>query len=128
MNHLLKPRQSTIGLALLAVLMLTSCGKKAEAPDAGAGASPASTPATSTSNDAGESETKASIPAEAEKLGVKPTGETTCPGNAPVKGEVTKKRGNIYRVAKSLDYQKVKPDICFKDTATAEKAGFSAPK
>jgi hypothetical protein len=27
-----------------------------------------------------------------------------------------------------LDYEKVKPDICFKDPATAEQAGFRAPK
>ncbi|MCV3215702.1 hypothetical protein OGM63_19665 [Plectonema radiosum NIES-515] len=128
MNNLLKPRQSTIALALLAVLTLTSCGKKAETPDAGATASPASTPGSSTSNDSGQSGSNASIPPEAAKLGVKPTNATTCPNNALVKGEVTKKRGNIYRIAKSPDYDKVKPDICFKDTLTAEKAGFQAPK
>lgn len=128
MNNLLKPRQSTIGLLLLAVLMLTSCAKKAEAPDTGATASPTTTTGSSTSNDSGKSGTSASIPPEAAKLGVKPTNETTCPNDALVKGEVTKKRGNIYRIAKSPDYDKVKPDICFKDTLTAEKAGFKAPK
>jgi predicted small lipoprotein YifL len=128
MNNLLKPRQSTIALALLAVLTLTSCGKKAETPDAGATASPATTSGSSTSNDSGESGGNASIPPEAAKLGVKPTNATTCPNNALVKGQVTKKRGNIYRIAKSPDYDKVKPDICFKDTLTAEKAGFKAPK
>lgn len=127
MNNLLKPRQSTIGLLLLAVLMLTSCGKKAETPDAGATASPGTTTESST-NDSGESGSNASIPAEAAKLGVKPTDATTCPNNALVKGKVTKKRGNIYHIANSLDYDKVKPDICFKDTVTAEKAGFQAPK
>jgi len=127
MNNLLKPRQSTIGLLLLAVLMLTSCGKKAETPDAGATASPTTTPASST-NGSAESGSSASIPPEAAKLGVKPTNATTCPNNALVKGKVTKKRGNIYHIAKSLDYDKVKPDICFKDTLTAEKAGFKAPK
>jgi hypothetical protein len=35
---------------------------------------------------------------------------------------------NLLKIAKSLDYDKVKPDICFKDTLTAEKAGFKAPK
>jgi hypothetical protein len=128
MNNLLKPRQSTIGLLLLAVLTLTSsCGQKAETPNADATASPASTPASST-NDSGESGSNASIPAEAAKLGVKPTNATTCPDNALVKGKVTKKRGNIYHIANSLDYDKVKPDICFKDTVTAEKAGFKLPK
>lgn len=128
MNNLLKPRQSTIGLLLLAVLTLTSCGKKAETPDAGATASPATTSGSSTSNDSGESGSNASIPAEAAKLGVKPTNATTCPNDALVKGKVTKKRGNIYHIAKTPDYDKVKPDICFKDTVTAEKAGFQAPK
>ena len=128
MNNRLKPRQSTIGLFLLAVLMLTSCGKKAETPDAGATASPGTTSGSSTSGGSAESGSSASIPPEAAKLGVKPTDATTCPNNALVKGEVTKKRGNIYRIAKSLDYDKVKPDICFKDTLTAEKAGFKAPQ
>ncbi len=68
------------------------------------------------------------MPANAAKLGVKPTNATTCPATAPVKGKVTKKRGNIYHVAKGPDYANVKPEICFKDTATAEKAGFRAPK
>ena len=27
-----------------------------------------------------------------------------------------------------LDYEKVKPDICFKDANTAQLAGFRAPK
>jgi predicted small lipoprotein YifL len=128
MNNLLKPRESTIALALLAVLTLTSCGKKAETPDTAATVSPASTTASSTSNDSDESGSNASIPPEAAKLGVKPTNETTCPNNALVKGKATKKRGNIYRIAKSPDYDKFKPDICFKDTLTAEKAGFKVPK
>ncbi|MGI8504626.1 MAG: hypothetical protein ACR2LR_26375 [Hassallia sp.] len=128
MNNLLKPRQSTIALALLAVLTLTSCGKKAEAPDTGATASPASTTGSSPSSNSGESGSNASIPPEAAKLGVKPTNATTCPNDALVKGKVTKKRGNIYHIAKTPDYDKVKPDICFKDTLTAEKAGFKALK
>ncbi|MEH2383437.1 MAG: hypothetical protein V7K27_31880, partial [Nostoc sp.] len=64
----------------------------------------------------------------AQNLGVKPQNETTCPSDAPLKGKITKKRGNIYHLPKTLDYEKVKPDICFKDPATAQKAGFRAPK
>jgi hypothetical protein len=128
MSNLLKPRQYTIGLFLLAVLMLTSCGKKAETPDAGATASPDATSGSSTSGGSAESGSSASIPPEAAKLGVKPTNATTCPNNALVKGKVTKKRGNIYHIAKTPDYDTVKPDICFKDTLTAEKAGFKALK
>ncbi|ARV60217.1 hypothetical protein BZZ01_17680 [Nostocales cyanobacterium HT-58-2] len=76
----------------------------------------------------GAAPTPGTLTAQAQKLGVKPQGATTCPNNAPIKGNVTKKRGNIYHVPNSLDYQKVKPDICFADVATAEKAGFRAPK
>jgi hypothetical protein len=59
---------------------------------------------------------------------VKPQNETTCPSDAQVKGKITNKRGNIYHVPKTLDYEKVKLDICFKDPATAQLAGFRAPK
>ena len=58
----------------------------------------------------------------------KPQGETTCPSQAPVKGKITRNRGNIYHLAKSRNYDQTRPDICFKDEATAEKAGFRAPK
>jgi hypothetical protein len=68
------------------------------------------------------------VPEAAMKLGAKPKDATNCPPNAPVKGTVTKKRGNIYQTTKSPDYAQVKPDICFKDTATAEKAGFKVPQ
>lgn len=130
MNNLLKSRQVSIALALLAVLMLASCGQNTSAPNAGStNATPATTPVTSGSNTDTSTTggTTASVPADAAKLGAKPTGETTCPSNAPIKGKITQKRGNIYHVAKSLDYAKVKPDICFQDTATAEKAGFKLP-
>lgn len=129
MKTQISARQFGIGLTLLTVLMLTSCGQKSgesvsntENPTAVSPTKPTAKSATVTSAN------QTVIPAEAQKLGVKPEGETACPSNAPIKGKITKKRGNIYHVAKSPDYAKVKPDICFKDTATAEKAGFSAPK
>jgi hypothetical protein len=127
----IKIRQISIGLTLVAVVMLASCGKKAEdstsnTPDNTTTASPSSS--TESNSAASKTKTKAPIPESVAKLGVIPTGETTCPGDAPVKGKITKKRGNIYHLAKTPDYDKVKPDICFKDKATAEKAGFRAPK
>ncbi|HEY9611013.1 MAG TPA: hypothetical protein V6C93_16735 [Allocoleopsis sp.] len=67
------------------------------------------------------------LSAEAEKLGVKPTG-TDCPSNAPVKGNLNKKGNKIYHEAKESGYKQVKPEICFADAATAQKAGFRAPK
>ncbi len=125
MNTQIKLRQFGIGLTLLSILMLVSCGKK---PEESASNNAGNSTAVSQVKPTAKSGTNAAIPAAAQKLGVKPQGETTCPSNAPIKGKVTQKRGNIYHTAKLPDYAKVKPDICFKDTATAEKAGFTAPK
>ncbi|AFZ22468.1 hypothetical protein Cylst_0090 [Cylindrospermum stagnale PCC 7417] len=121
MNTQVKPRQLSLGLTLLAVLMLASCGNKPEEPVSNKPENPAPV-------SQGKPSPSAAIPAAAQKLGVKPQSETACPTSAPVKGKITAKRGNIYHIAKSADYAKVKPEICFKDTATAEKAGFRAPK
>ncbi|MEH2298251.1 MAG: hypothetical protein V7K88_04095 [Nostoc sp.] len=167
MNTEMKPRLLSIGLTLLAIVMLASCSKKPEeasssisstpsaieqTPSSGNAAtstppkaqeSTSSTPSTpsaieqtpSSGNAATSTAKKRPSPANktavltgAEKLGVKPQGETTCPSQAPVKGKITKNRGNIYHVAKSRNYDQTKPDICFKDEVTAEKAGFRAPK
>ena len=120
-------RRWTACLALLAVLALSSC-KKAEEP--AATNAPGAAPGAESSP--GESSTKASSKAdqtlspEIQKLGVKPTG-TNCPSNAPIKGNVRKAK-KIYHEAKSSSYKGVKPEICFKDVATAKKAGFEAPK
>ncbi|XGV96164.1 MAG: hypothetical protein ACAF41_25935 [Leptolyngbya sp. BL-A-14] len=138
MNIQIKARSVSIMCGLVVAIALSSCSKKpdeaATAPSPAMSATP-STPAASPSMAASPSamsstapQTAATLSPTAETLGVKPTNETTCPKNAPVKGKVTKKRGNIYHVAKEPDFAKVKPEICFKDTATAEKAGFRAPK
>lgn len=135
MKHPL-PYRWTISIALLTILALSGCGKKADESakvPASSESAPSSPVAATSTNPAKDTTTKTSatdgtLTAEAQKLGIKPEGETTCPSNAPVKGVVTKKRGNIYRAPKTPDYEKVKPDICFADVATAGKAGFSAPK
>ncbi len=72
--------------------------------------------------------TAATLSPEAQQLGVKPQNATTCPTAAPIKGKLSKKRGLIYHVPKSPDFNATKPDLCFSDIATAEKAGFRAPK
>ncbi|MEH1875071.1 sunset domain-containing protein [Nostoc sp.] len=152
MNNQLKPRQLSIVVTLFAVLMLGSCGKKPEesttttpqtptavapaSPDSNKAASPVPTTAastipgntTSSSKKPASGGNKTAVLAAAQNLGVKPQTETTCPSNAPLKGKITNKRGNIYHLPKTLDYEKVKPDICFKDTNTAQLAGFRAPK
>ncbi|MEH2146399.1 sunset domain-containing protein [Nostoc sp.] len=144
MNNQLKPRQLSMVVTLFTVLMLGSCGKKPEeststtpqTPTAVAPASPASSTAaspipgntTSSSKKPASAGNKTAVLAAAQNLGVKPQNQTTCPSDAQVKGKITNKRGNIYHVPKTLDYEKVKPDICFKDANTAQLAGFRAPK
>lgn len=144
MNNQFKPRQLSMVVTLFTVLILSSCAKKPEeststtpqAPTAVAPASPASSTAaspipgntTSSSKKPASAGNKTAVLAAAQNLGVKPQNQTTCPSDAQVKGKITNKRGNIYHVPKTLDYEKVKPDICFKDANTAQLAGFRAPK
>ena len=146
-------RSWTTTFALLAVLALASCGKKADeptarnspiAPTAAQSSAPvasntpskeptttaATTPSkqsTTTNSSKKSSSPSSTLSAEAEKLGVKPTG-TDCPSNAPVKGNLNKKGNKIYHEAKEAGYKQVKPEICFADVPTAQKAGFRAPK
>ena len=47
---------------------------------------------------------------------------------SPIKGVDTKKRGKIYHATTYPDYKQVKPTICFKDVASAEKAGYKLPQ
>ena len=121
-------RRWTACLALLAVLALSSCKKADESaatnsPGAAPGAeSSPGAKSTKASNKAGKT-----LPAAIQKLGVKPSG-TNCPSNAPIKGNLGKGSKKIYHEAKSAGYKAVKPEICFKDVATAKKAGFEAPK
>lgn len=137
-------RHWSICLILLTTLALSSCGKKAEDNTANNNAGDTTTQ-TGTGNTASapDGTTKAgtkdgytsksaagsgAISAEARKLGVKPTG-TTCPANAPIKGNVNKKSNKkIYHEAKEAGYDKIKPELCFADTTTAQKAGFVARK
>ena len=141
MKHLLQHRW-TLTIAFLAILAISGCGKKNDdattsptvesTPQSTAttGSAPSGGTSSSNSGNSGTATTKGTLTAEAQQLGVKPQGETTCPTNAPVKGVVVKRgnRGNIYHTTKSPDYKTVKPILCFADVATAQKAGFKAPK
>lgn len=131
-------RLGTVCLVLLAVLALSSC-KKTDEPTA-SNAPPAGESSTATNSTTGSgdktattsstpsSKTGATLSPDVQKLGVKPTG-TDCPSSAPIKGNLSRKGGRkIYHEAKSKGYKAVKPEICFKDVATAQKAGFEAPK
>ena len=147
-------RSWTVCLALLTVLALSSCTKKSDDATANKSGSDStaqsssSTPASKDTTTTGTTGSSTSTPAskdttktattgsskksktlspEAEKLGVKPTG-SDCPSNAPIKGNINQKGQSIYHEAKSSGYKAVKAEICFKDVATAQKAGFTAPK
>jgi len=130
MNTQLKFRPFSLGLTLLAVVILSSCSGKTGSSDNDntSQVSPAPNTTSTTNNLAASKTHKLAVSPAIAKLGEKPQDETTCPGDAPVKGKLTKKRGDIYHLPNTRDYDNVKPDICFKDKATAEKAGFRAPK
>lgn len=53
-----------------------------------------------------------------------PTESGECPASHPVKAI---NRSGIYHSVESRWYERSKADICFKDAATAEAAGFRAP-
>lgn len=134
-------RGGTVSLALLALLTLSSCGgNKADDPitpeapnktttQAPPGGTSTTTTKETTSTAGSKTSTKGTktLSADATKLGVKPTGKE-CPKDAAVKGNINAKGNNIYHQAKDKGYAAVNPEICFKDVATAEKAGFRAPK
>lgn len=129
-------RSWTVCLALLTVLALSSCTKKSDnttANKTGSGSatqsstSTTSTTASKTTTTTASSKKSKTLSPQAQKLGVKPTG-SNCPGNAPIKGNLNNKGESIYHEAKSSGYKAVKAEICFKDVATAQKAGFRAPK
>ncbi len=125
MKSRISSRLAVATLALLAVTTLSSCNKKTDqsvntdtqtAPDTTS--SPAS-PAGTTSSPGSSTSAGAGVSAQG----------TTCPAGNPIKG-ITSKRlgGKIYVTDKSPDYGKTKPEKCFPDTASAEKAGYKAPK
>lgn len=128
----------TTCLVLLTALTISSCGKKADdaattnppnQPEAQATSASTSTTAAkdSTKKASSKSNKAATLSPEAQKLGVKPTG-TDCPTNAPIKGNINKKQNKIFHEPKAENYKAVKPEICFADAATAQKAGFKSAK
>ena len=110
----------TASLVLLGVLALTACGK---------GNQPAAetTPAAETPAKTNPPAVTPAANTTATTAGVPPKGND-CPSDAAIKGVDSKKRGKIYHATTYPDYKKVKPTICFKDVASAEKAGYKLPQ
>lgn len=104
----------------------TASATPSKEPTTTASATPPKASTTTNTSKPNKSASK-TLPAEAEKLGVKPQG-TNCPSNAPIKGNINNKGNKIYHEAKEANYKQVKPEICFTDAATAQKAGFRSPK
>jgi micrococcal nuclease len=50
-----------------------------------------------------------------------------CPDDHPVKGNISS-RGHIFHVPSDPSYERTKPEQCFANVASAEAAGFRAPK
>jgi hypothetical protein len=111
-----------IGAVLPAVAMLTllsGCGNKAEEPAAMSSKVPAAK--TSTSPAAGAAKPPAGTPS-----GAPATTEKLCAAPTAVKGNIGKEK--IYHLPGTSGYDVVKAEECFKDAASAEKAGYRAPK
>ena len=132
-----KPWSLVLVAVLPVVFGLTSCGQPSEksttsTPSTTATGSPLSALQNSTPSPRKlptASSPAQSTPAsgtEVSKLGVAPQGEA-CPSTAPVKGKEGK-RGKIYHLPNSPNYSQTKATVCFTDAATAEKAGYHAPK
>ncbi|MFB2835546.1 hypothetical protein [Floridanema evergladense] len=127
MKFLFNHKKLTASLVLLGVLALTACGQGNQpAADTTPGTE---TPAATNTPAATPEATSATTPAEttATTAGVPPKG-SDCPSDAPIKGVDTKKRGKIYHTTTYPDYKTVKATICFKDVASAEKAGYKLPQ
>lgn len=135
-------RYGTACLILLTALTVSSCAKKADniaSNDRGdttaqtdtvgtTAQDPTTTTGAKDATGAKTAKANSKLSAEAKKLGVTPTG-TTCPPTAPIKGNINKKGNKTYHEASNAKgFDKIKPEICFADTATAQKAGFVAPK
>lgn len=125
-----------ICLTLLTLLTLSSCGgNQKEQQTTAASPSESNSPAIATSPSESSSPAIATSPLETtspnvspatSEVGVKPQG-TSCPAEAPIKGN-NGKRGKIYHLPKSRNYDKIKPEECFADVSSAEKAGYRAHK
>ncbi len=119
----------TVMSIFVAVTLLSSCGKSEETPVASSAkptpavaASPklSPTPVAKSQNEKSEparSETSESMKAK------KP--EVKCSPSEPIKGNVGK-HGKHYHTPESPTYGQVKAEACFKDIASAEKAGYQA--
>jgi hypothetical protein len=127
MKTLLSFRGGASMLALLTVIVLSGCQKKAEETTGGNPQNPAGETAATPAVVATPANETSYGSSASGKLGVAPKG-TTCPTDSPIKGVTSKKQGKIYHTTKYPDYKTVKAEKCFADVAAAEKAGYKAPK
>ena len=115
MNHSAKRTKGTFALILSASLLLVSCGNKQK------------TPVASGMSSQSQSVTANPPSKVAQAVGsVRPTG-TECPSGDLIKGKDSK-NGKIYHVPNSSNYSATKATVCFPSVASAEKAGYRAPK
>jgi uncharacterized lipoprotein YehR (DUF1307 family) len=118
----MKTKHWTITLGLMLILSLSACGQKEETAKNPNPETPTKTETTTTTTDkTNKTDEKKAEGLKPEKNGV------DCPKDAPIKALTTKKRGKIYHDKKYPDYKKAKPETCFKDVASAEKAGYKKP-
>jgi hypothetical protein len=109
-----------IGAATVAMLtLLSGCGNKAEEPAAMSSKVPVASASPKASTSPASGKTPAATPGAA-------TAEKLCAAPTAVKGNIGKEK--IYHLPGTSGYDVVKAEECFKDAASAEKAGYRAPK
>jgi hypothetical protein len=122
MNNQIFRHKWVAALVVPATLILASCSTPT--PPGGTTANQAnSSPAADTTPAAKTATAPSKTTAN---LGVAPDGKN-CPANAPIKAKEGKK-GKVYHQPDSSKYERIKPDTCFTDIATAQKAGFKPAK
>ncbi len=128
MKSPISSRIAVATLACLAVIALSSCNKKTDESATTNSQNSTDTSSTTSSPSAGTATSPGSSTSSASGAqGAAPQG-TNCPSNSPIKAVNSKKLGKIALTAKSPAYNKTKPDQCFPDVASAEKAGYKASK
>jgi hypothetical protein len=113
--------KSLMSIALLTAIGLSGCG--------GGGQESANntTTTTTTTKEATATTANTAKPVAQISEGVAPKG-TDCPSGNQIKAVDSKRLGKIILTTKSPDYKTIKPEKCFPDTASAEKAGYKIPK
>jgi hypothetical protein len=126
MKTRISSRVAAVTLAFLAVITLSSCGKKNDEAATSTSPSAGNTGTDSTSSAGGAKTAPSSTASSGSAQGVAPQG-TNCPSGNLIKGVNSPKLGGkIALTTKSPSYAQTKAEKCFADTAAAAQAGYKS--